>query len=115
MSRTWFEGVVNPDDEHIVISYGEFGEHRTPVALVAPGPGRTFTVQFMLKTDRQDEHGQRMLEEVRGELDFHPVELNEPDPCAYPLYHCSTATNAYGSVHWSLQKGHEQSRTPEQN
>jgi hypothetical protein len=45
-----------------------------------------------------------MPEEVRGELDFHLIGLDEPDPWAYPRYHCTAAWNAYDSVHWALHK-----------
>ncbi|MFQ5848325.1 MAG: hypothetical protein ACE5IQ_11735 [Candidatus Methylomirabilales bacterium] len=107
MKQTWAEGPVNPYDEHIVISYGPFGERCTPVALLAAGPGRTYTVQFMLEPGREDQQAQAILREVREELDLHLVELDEPDPWAYPRYHCSTASNAYGPVHWALHERHE--------
>ena len=115
LQSTWIEGVVDPDGEHIVISYGEVGEPRIPVALVGPGPGRSFTVQFMLKPDWKDDRVQMMLDEVRAELDFHLVELDEPDPWAYPRYHHRTAENACGSVHWSLRQGHECGEPSEQD
>jgi len=107
VEQMWAEGVVNPDDEHVVISYGELGDNCTPVALLAAGPGRGYTVQFMLKHPREHQEAQDMLEEVRGELDFHLVELDEPDPWAYPRYHGTTTWNACGSVRWALHKKNE--------
>ncbi len=104
MEQIWTEGVVNPDDEHVLISYGELGGQCTPIALLAAGPGRGYTVQFMLNPTGDDERGQEILDKVRGELDFHLVELDEPDPWAYPRYHSATAWNACGSVHWALHK-----------
>lgn len=104
MRQTWKEGLVNRDDEHVVISYAEPGEPGTPVALLAPGPGRDYTVQFILQPDAEDRQGQAMVDEVRGQLEFHLVELDEPDPWAYPRYHCYTASNAFGPVRWTLQK-----------
>lgn len=104
MKQMWLVGVVNPDDEHVVLSYGEFEREQTPVALVAAGPGRAYTVQFMLEPGQEDTRGRSMVDEVRGELDFHLVELDEPDPWAYPRYHGATAWNACGSVHWTLHR-----------
>jgi hypothetical protein len=107
VEQMWVEGVVNPDNEHVVISYGELGDKCTPIALLAAGPGRGYTVQFTLKPPQEDRQAQEMLEGVREELDFHLVELDEPDPWAYPRYHGITAWNACGSVHWALHKKSE--------
>lgn len=104
MKQMWMEGIVNLDEEHVVISYGELDGTGTPVALLAAGPGRGYTVQFMLDPAQDDQQGQEMLEEVREELDFHLVELDEPDPWAYPRYHTVTTWNACGAVRWTLHK-----------
>ncbi len=107
VKQMWIEGLVNPDDEHVVISYREFDERSTPLALLAAGPGRGYTVEFTLKPGREDQQGQEILEEIREELDFHLVELDEPDPWAYARYHCNTVANALGSIRWALHKKHE--------
>ena len=78
-----------------------------PLALLAAGPGRGYTVEFTLKPGREDQQGQEILEEIRKELDFHLVELDEPDPWAYARYHCNTVANALGSIRWALHKKHE--------
>ncbi len=102
VKRNWTEGVVNPDGEHIVISYGKDYGDLTPVARLAPGPGRSFTVQFTLKPDPADEKRQRILAEIRADLDFHLAELHEPDPWAYARYHCHTAANAFSVIRWAF-------------
>ncbi len=100
----WTEGAVNPNDEHVVISYGELGGTWTPIARLAAGPGRGYTVQFVFEPGHEDQRARDMLQEVLWDLDFHLVELDEPDPWAYPRYHGETTWNVCGSVHWSLHR-----------
>lgn len=101
----WVEGVVDRDEDHIKITYGEDPE---PIALVAPGPGRTFTVEFVMEQKLLFHKDEEVLDDVRKELDFFLVELGEEDPWAYAIYHCSTASNMYSKVHWGYYpKGYE--------
>jgi hypothetical protein len=93
----WVEGVVDRNDDHIKITYGEDPE---PVALFAPGPEKTFTVEFLPKLEALSQENQETLDDVREKLDFFLVELGEEDPWAYAIYHCSTASNMYSNVHW---------------
>lgn len=90
------EGVVNIDDDHMKLTYEEKPD---PVALIAPGEGSTFIVQF-LEMDSKQDNGKEMMRYVRRELDFYLVELREENPWAYAIYHCSTAANVYSKVHW---------------
>jgi hypothetical protein len=98
-------GNVNRDDEHIELLYGDPNETKLtdfmPVALVTPGPGCGFTVEFTFLPDRLDEESLGILEAVKDELDFYLVEKAEPDPWAYAVYHCSTTANLYSTVHWT--------------
>ena len=99
-------GVVNRDDEHIELLYGDAHKREVsgfvPVALVAPGPGKYFTVQYtrQLVSENADTETGRILEEVQKELRYYLIELGEPDPWAYARYHCGTASNLYSNVFW---------------
>lgn len=94
----WSEGVVDLGKEHIKLFVGPFDDTAQLVALVAPAGRRTFTVQFVVeKADYAD-----VVNEVTRELNFYLVEKGEDNPWAYAKYHCSTASNIYSSVHWTL-------------
>jgi len=93
----WVEGIVSTCEDHIKIRYGEESE---PVALLAPGTGKSFTVQFLLSQNPLKTNLQTILREVRRELDFYLVELQKPDPWPYAIYHCGTTSNVYSQVHW---------------
>jgi hypothetical protein len=101
----WMEGTVNTDDDHMKLTYEERPD---PVALIAPGEGSTFIVQF-LEMDSKQDNGKEMMRYVRRELDFYLVELREENPWAYAIYHCSTAANVYSRVHWGYYpKGYKE-------
>ena len=95
-------GIVNRDDEHIELLYGDANnldpEDFIQVALVAPGPGKRFTVQYTIVADNAD--ARRMVKEVQKELRYYLIELGERDPWLYARYHCGTALNWYSLVHW---------------
>ena len=97
-SRGWVEGIVDIANEHIKITYGD---ERFPVALLAPDQSIGFIVQFVCARKR-DPFTLKMLKEVRRDLNYYLVELGEPDPWLYAIYHCSTASNLYSQVHWSF-------------
>ena len=82
--------------EHIRLC---FGDAWTPVALVAPAGARNYTVEFLLDP-ASGRDAAEALHQVRRQLDFYLVELNERDPWAYAIYHCGTASNVYAPVHW---------------
>ncbi|MBI3021314.1 MAG: hypothetical protein HYY59_04880 [Candidatus Omnitrophica bacterium] len=108
----WVEGVVDTDDDHIKIWHGKpptadkggaIRQSGRLVALVAPGPGKSFIVQFLLKARPADKRAAEILKDVRRELDFYLIELSTPGrpaPWAYAQYHCDTAANIYSKVHW---------------
>lgn len=94
----WILGTVDTNEDHIKIRYGDDPE---PVALVAPGKGKTFVVQSLMKQKHLFENNyQEILDDVRRDLDFLLTEIGEPDPWAYAIYHCTTASNIYSKVHW---------------
>ena len=94
----WVFGTVDTKEDHIKIRYGDDPE---PVALVAPGEGKIFVVQSLLKQMHLFETDyQEILNDVRRDLDFLLIEIGEPDPWAYAIYHCTTASNIYSKVHW---------------
>lgn len=90
--RNWQEGVVDQENDHIKIRYKEI---LAPFAVVSNQDG-IITVEFLKNTHTE----QKIKEEVIRELDFYFGELNEDDPWAYAIYHCSTAANIYSDVHW---------------
>jgi hypothetical protein len=96
------KGIVNRDKEHIELVYGDAHklepEEFISVALVAPGPGKGFTVQYTLVTDDAD--ARMMVKEVQEELEYYLVEKREPKPWLYARYHCGTGANWYSRVHW---------------
>src|SRR3989338_3008478 len=105
----WVEGVVETNDDHIKIWHGKppaedkggaIRQSGCPVALVARGRGKTFTVQFLLKARPTNKRAAKILKDVRRELDFYLIEHVWPDPWAYAQYHCYTAANVYSKVHW---------------
>jgi len=100
-------GIVDRDDEHIELVYGDAHEvdpeDFIPVALVAPCRGEGFTVEYTLVADDSDTR--RMVKEVRKELDYYLIQLREPDPWLYAHYHCGSASNWCSRVHWCWQQG----------
>ena len=94
------EGTVNTSTEHFEITCED---DPSPVALIARGSGRFFTVQFE-EVDQSQTGATNTREEVRKEIKYYLVELGEPDPWAYAIYHCGTMANAYSKVHWSYMR-----------
>jgi type I restriction enzyme M protein len=95
------EGIVDTNEEYIKITYGSIDDGDfEPIALVAPGNNKTFTVQYLLQPEPENKEQQKMLDAVRKELNFYFLELKEKDPWAYACYHCTTAANLYSDIHW---------------
>jgi hypothetical protein len=101
----WHEGPVNVEREHIEIYWGPTAAEEEGLVLVARlGPTRrrrSFVVD--VRADRDDPDLVEAVDAVRRELDFYLLELEEQNPWAYACYHCSTAANLYGHVHWALR------------
>src|SRR3989338_5159895 len=96
----WIEGGVDTNEDHIKLWHGKsptadkggaVRESGRPVALVARGRGKTFTVQFLLTARPTDKRTTKILKDVRRELDFYLLQVGGPDPWAYAQYHCYTA------------------------
>lgn len=92
----WTEGAVDASTEHMRLC---FGDAQTPVAFVAPAQEDGFVVELLLDSTTGEDAAEA-VREARRQLDFYLVELNEPDPWAYAIYHCGTASNLYSSIHW---------------
>jgi hypothetical protein len=110
---TWSEGVVDTNEDHFELTYGDVRSDDSPilVALIGHGEGRTFLVQFLDLPKSQQKYlfaaanepnreQLKILERVKSELDFYLVEKGEPDPWGYAKYHCGTASNLYSKVRW---------------
>lgn len=110
----WTTGVVDTNKDHFKLWHGKRSRQdskgriyqyaKTPVALLARGPGKSFVVQFLLTASSTDKRVAEALKDVRRELDFYLIELSTPDrpaPWAYAQYHCSTLANFYSTIHWA--------------
>lgn len=99
----WQEGSVNQAVEHFELRYGSVHEASwnewLPVVLVGPPTKHIFVVQFLIAA--KDSQQQKIIQQVRNELDFYLVNLGERNPWVYAKYHCNTAANVYSHVHWS--------------
>ena len=108
----WIEGVVDTNEDHIKLWYGNsptedkkgaVRQGESPVALVARGSGKRLRVQFLLSARSRDKRTAKILKAVRRELDRYLLEVHGPadlTPWAYAQYHCYTAANVYSKVHW---------------
>ena len=97
------EAQVDTHGEYIEIRYGDLDDVGSqgivPVVRVALGDrAGTFVVEYLVVDGSEQE--KHMLDEVRREMEFYLVEKGEHDPWVYAQYHCSTASNLYGRVHW---------------
>jgi hypothetical protein len=66
------------------------------VARLAYDGASTFTLEHLPQPDAAAE----IRAAVIREIEFYLIELEKPDPWAYALYHCGTASNIYSQVHW---------------
>ena len=57
------EGIVDTNEEYIKITYGAIDDDDfEPIALVAPGNNKEFTVQYLLQPEPENKEQQKMLE-----------------------------------------------------
>jgi hypothetical protein len=73
--------------------------------LVAKPVGNSFAVEFLEVPHIEQSEYERIKLAVMKELTFFLVELGEPDPWKYAIYHCGTASNIYSDVHWGYYPG----------
>lgn len=97
-------GIVDREHDYVELLYGDADKlglsNLVPVAIVAPGQGDCFVVQFTIDADNLSTGLIGMLEEVQADLEYYLVNKHEPDPWVYAGYHCSTGSNWYSRVHW---------------
>lgn len=125
----WQEGQVNRQHEHMELAFvtnpHAFPREYLPVALVAPGSEKSFTVQFLLTPTPEHPETAEALALALQSLDFYLTEHLGPagfprgqrarrkegyNPWHYAIYHAtSTAANLYAQIHWAyFPKGTEE-------
>jgi hypothetical protein len=98
---SWQEARVDTRDGDPVLLYGSPDaepESWTPAARVGRPEGRVFPVEWLVDADAAENRA--LVEAVSFELDFYLKQVGRPDPWSYARYHCQTASNLYGDVHW---------------
>ena len=125
----WQEGQVNTQHEHMELTFvtnpHAFPRESMPLALVARGPEKSFTVQFLVTPTLEHPETAEALAQARKTLDFYLTEhlgpagfprrpqgtrrKEEYNPWRYAIYHAtSTAANLYAQIHWAyFPKGTE--------
>ena len=91
------EREVAREQPHLALAHNE---HSATVALVGAPVDGIFPVQFLVSRESDDEVMRRVVADTVRQLDKYLIELGEPDPWAYAIYHCGTASNLYSRVHW---------------
>ena len=115
----WRGGQVNTHNEHMELAFvtnpHAFPRESVPVALVAPGPEKSFTVQFLITPSPEHPETAEALAQARKSLDFYltehmgpagiprrkpgPRRKEEYNPWHYAIYHAtSTAANLYAQI-----------------
>ena len=95
------DGAVSPNEEHIALSYGSFDTEEPPFPIVARvSPPRKGVITLELLVDDSTTRGTEIIADVRRKVQWLFVEKGEANPWGYAIYHCTTAANAYGNVHW---------------
>lgn len=102
----WHEGQVDRTHAHLKIRYVpdiEDPETGYLVAVVSTAPNdRSFVVEFLPQSLPATLAPGPIIDEVKREIDFFLIEKREKDPMKYLLYHCTTASNLYSQVQWSV-------------
>jgi hypothetical protein len=101
-SWRWQMAFVDATREHLELRYGSSDDGDWDdwilVARVGRPVNRVFPVYFVLPDD--DCENAEAREAVGRSLDYYLVELSEPDPWEYAIYHTMTLANMYSRVHW---------------
>lgn len=99
--RQWLEGKVDAKKEHIKVGYGGFDKPFVTIAMVAPKEEESFVVEFVVKRADLDPKKKQIYDKVLRQLDYFLVELNDPNPWTYAIYHCGSTANAYSNIRWA--------------
>ncbi len=95
-------GVVQPDDDHILFTYGDMAHESwnggVAVARMAKPVEGIFTVQCLLEP--LNEINVEMLSETLHKVYSVLCRDMRTTPWDYALYHTATAANIYSNVHW---------------
>ena len=75
---SWREGQVNRQGEHLSLTHNETGDE--VLALVGPPRDHVFPVEMRRRDSVDHSTMERVLTDVRRELDYYLVELGEPNP-----------------------------------
>jgi hypothetical protein len=100
-SWSWREAAVDLQNDHLELFYGSpevDPERWVLMARVGKPEGHVFPVQWLLDSEAV-EHADG-VRAVRHDLDFYLTVAGGSDPWSYAWYHCRTASNLYGHVHW---------------
>jgi hypothetical protein len=95
---SWREASVDHEGDYLTLGHDDSGEQ--PLALIGPPRSHSFPVEMLMPAGIDDATLERVLVDVRRELDFYLVELGEESPWHYAIYHCGTTSNALSKVHW---------------
>jgi hypothetical protein len=98
---SWHEAAVDLQNDHLELFYGSpevDPERWVLMARVGKPEGHVFPVQWLLDSEAVD-HADG-VSAVRQDLDFYLTVAGGSDPWSYAWYHCGTASNLYGHVHW---------------
>jgi len=97
----WEEGKVDSGSEHIKVGYGGYDKPIIAIAMVAPGKGKSFVVEFLLRKDDLEPKKKNLYDKVLRQLDYFLVELNDPNPWTYAIYHCGSTANEFSNIRWA--------------
>ena len=100
MDWRWAEAKVDQSRDHLRLAHDDYAP--SVVALVGPPEDGVFAIEFLVADDGTNPDVARILANVSAQLDYYLFELGEPDPWVYAHYHCGTASNVYGKVHWGI-------------
>jgi hypothetical protein len=100
MDWRWAKAEVDQSRDHLRLAHDDYPN--SVVALVGPPKDGVFPVEFLVADDGTNPDVAQILADVSAKLDYYLVELGEQDPWAYAHYHCRTASNVYGKVHWGI-------------
>jgi hypothetical protein len=97
----WREAAVETQADHLEVFYGspDDPERWVLVARVGKPQNRVFPVQWLVNSESAELSD--AIRAVRGDLDYYLITIGQRDPWSYARFHCGTASNLYGYVHWA--------------